>query len=1124
MRNTSFFIVLFLLFLNTVFSQNPFFYLDAVDGSYLTEGNSIAFRLQVFPATTTPVVASLTGYPNTASNTDFSIPNSTITIPAGQTTSPIFYINTTNDLVAEPNEEFSIKAIVTSGNTFNSSYIAGVTIVDDDTYPTLEVEGLIRKFEHTSEQISITYRLSNPYNSDISFNCVTVNGTTTSSDYNPINTTLTIPAGQLTASLTLTTIDDTLVEPDEVFSLNASVTTGNTANALVSKEFTILDNDTQPNVFFDGFSSCVEGAQAVATARLNRYFSSDVVINFTTTTGTASAADFTSISDTKTIPAGTTSVSVSIPITNDTLDEPLETFNLIGTVTSGNTTNSSFSKEIQLYDDDGLPDLSVYFNDSAPAYEGDESFFWIQTSTPVEADTVLQLNTSFGSAGSTDFVSVNWTVTMPAGTYDIQIPVPILIDNLQEGAENFNFTVTNLSGTTLNTIASTIGQIEDNYNLLLRDDTVLPVYDVVTNFDILSNDLLHGLPLNYQEVALTLEPNSIGATLNAQGQLIIPVSVPMGFYQLSYTVCELATNSCSSASISVAVVSPLKASQSAAYFDLNGDGFTSVGDIIDITYTITNEGSQPLTNIAFTYVEGVTNYSGGPITLNPGASDSATFHAVRVINQDIINGGQILNFFHSYFDGIYNGILVRGESIGNYQPIVLNLSDGLKLNAFIDSDLNGIQNNLEINFPYGRYNCSTSNGTTHNIYTSEPYFLYESNASTTYDLAYTIPAPYNTYNTSSTLYSNVTVPSGSGITTKNFLVTTTPYQDLGTFLIQYCFPPRPGLIHKTEIVYRNYSNQLIPSGTVTFTKPSAVTITSTTQAGVSITPTGFTYNFNNLLPYETRYISVDMLVPSIPVVSLGDSLNSSTSITVPTGDIDTTNNSFSLNETVVGAYDPNDKMESHGGRILISSFTSNDYLTYTIRFENTGTASANFIKITDVLDDKLEPSSLRMVDASSNYVLDRVGPYLTWKFNEINLPPSIPETTIGKGYVTFQIKPKPGYAVGDIIPNFASIYFDTNPAIITNVFNTEFVSSLSNEAFVFDNFNYFPNPVKNNLSISNGLAIEKIKVTSVLGQVIITKEINAKHHEIDLSSLEKGVYFVTIMCQDSEKTIKILKE
>jgi uncharacterized repeat protein (TIGR01451 family) len=137
-------------------------------------------------------------------------------------------------------------------------------------------------------------------------------------------------------------------------------------------------------------------------------------------------------------------------------------------------------------------------------------------------------------------------------------------------------------------------------------------------------------------------------------------------------------------------------------------------------------------------------------------------------------------------------------------------------------------------------------------------------------------------------------------------------------------------------------------------------------------------------------------------------------------------------------------MESHGERILHSTFTANDYLYYTIRFENTGTASAINVRVNDVLDSRLDENTIRMISASHNYIMDRVDNNLTWRFDDIQLPVSVANTTTGKGYITFQVKPRVGFAVGDIIPNTASIYFDFNPAIITNTFNTELIDTLFN--------------------------------------------------------------------------------
>ena len=276
------------------------------------------------------------------------------------------------------------------------------------------------------------------------------------------------------------------------------------------------------------------------------------------------------------------------------------------------------------------------------------------------------------------------------------------------------------------------------------------------------------------------------------------------------------------------------------------------------------------------------------------------------------------------------------------------------------------------------------------------------------------------------------------------------------------------------------------------------------------------------MPGENRFIHITSQVPTIPTVSLGQLLTCSASIT-PT-DAFPTNNISTHTRPIVGSYDPNDITEIHGEEIVHSTFTSNDYLTYTIRFENTGTANAITVKVDDVLDAKLDETSIRMIGSSHTNTLQRIGSNLSWKFDDIQLPPSVPNTQTGHGYIIYEVKPKPGYAVGDIIPNTAEIYFDFNPAIITNTWNTEFVATLGNEIFAFENFTFYPNPTKNNLTITNKTIIDWVQISSVLGQTVFSKNINSLESEIDLSSLSNGIYFVKVKSNNTVKTVKIIKE
>ncbi|WP_298140385.1 fibronectin type III domain-containing protein, partial [Flavobacterium sp.] len=368
---------------------------------------------------------------------------------------------------------------------------------------------------------------------------------------------------------------------------------------------------------------------------------------------------------------------------------------------------------------------------------------------------------------------------------------------------------------------------------------------------------------------------------------------------------------------------------------------------------------------------------------------------------------------------------------------------GFRLNAFLDTNSNGTQEVGEQNFPLGQFHYEINDdGNVHNI--TSPvgrHSIYDINPLNSYDLSYSInPAYTSMYSITTSAYNNVNVVVGGGMITYNFPITiTNNYNDLSVAIIP-SNAPRAGFLYQNKIVYTNLGNQTIASGNLNFNHDTAVTIATISQTGTTTIPNGFTYNFTNLLPFETREITVVMNVPSLPTVSIGQLLVNTASISSTVTEISLANNNSTLTQEVIAAYDPNDKMEAHGEQILFSSFSPNDYLTYTIRFENTGNATALDVRVNDLLDSKLDETSLTMLSASHPYILDRVENNLSWNFNNIQLPPSVENTDIGKGYITFKIKLKPGFAVGDIVPNTANIFFDTNPAIVTNTFNTEFVA------------------------------------------------------------------------------------
>lgn len=69
----------------------------------------------------------------------------------------------------------------------------------------------------------------------------------------------------------------------------------------------------------------------------------------------------------------------------------------------------------------------------------------------------------------------------------------------------------------------------------------------------------------------------------------------------------------------------------------------------------------------------------------------------------------------------------------------------------------------------------------------------------------------------------------------------------------------------------------------------------------------------------------------------------------------------------------------------------------------------------------------------------------------------------------------------------------------------------------------YPNPVKDVLNISYNQDISSVEVLNLMGQNVITKTINNKETQIDMSNLASGTYFVKVTSDSKTKTIKILK-
>jgi len=104
-------------------------------------------------------------------------------------------------------------------------------------------------------------------------------------------------------------------------------------------------------------------------------------------------------------------------------------------------------------------------------------------------------------------------------------------------------------------------------------------------------------------------------------------------------------------------------------------------------------------------------------------------------------------------------------------------------------------------------------------------------------------------------------------------------------------------------------------------------------------------------------------------------------------------------------------------------------------------------------------------------------------------------------------------------------YQPTVPADPTFTYKLWSPETLSNVTFEDNNaFTYFPNPVKNELSIKAASAIQNITVYNMLGQEVLRSQPNTVSNSLSMTSLKTGTYFVNVTINNVTETIKILKQ
>jgi uncharacterized repeat protein (TIGR01451 family) len=278
---------------------------------------------------------------------------------------------------------------------------------------------------------------------------------------------------------------------------------------------------------------------------------------------------------------------------------------------------------------------------------------------------------------------------------------------------------------------------------------------------------------------------------------------------------------------------------------------------------------------------------------------------------------------------------------------------------------------------------------------------------------------------------------------------------------------------------------------------------------------GNTISFENveLLPSECRFYNLVFKVPGIEL--LGQELFSSATFKVEENGNVLAFESEGLRDSILCAFDPNDKTVFPTGDYYDNMSLLEDPLDFLIRFQNTGNDTAFNVVIRDTLDADLDWSTFELLSSSHpcEVTLDKHG-VVTFTFRDILLLWESVDYLGSHGFVKYRVAPKSGLPDPTTITNTAYIYFDLNPPIVTNRTENILVEELPvtavQEYKAPPDLRIFPNPSNGAvyIEVDDAMVGSTLAVFDLNGRVIHANRIVSRTQQI--TDLPAGFYFVRV--------------
>ena len=401
---------------------------------------------------------------------DYTAMSGVVSIPAGQNSVTVAF-NALDDAEVETNETVTVTLLAGAAYTVNgSSSNATVTILDDDPVTVAVVATDNSASENSGNSGTVVFNRIGSFAANLVVNYSLTGSSSNGVDYTALSGSVTILAGRPSASVTISPVNDTVVEGDEtvvVFVLSsAAYNVGNPGTATV----VIQDNEISTVTLSASDAAASEpGANTGAFLFTRTAPSSNDLTAFYRVTGEAVPdADYVALPGSVVFAAGVTSVVVMVTPLDDNFTEVTERVLVSMLPDPGYVVGTLAPVAVTISDNDALAGGGAAIGFSTASSQGLESdtsaTISLRLSTNLPANASVNYSVTGGSAtgGGVDYTLASGVLVFPINEVNRTITFSVVNDTSGEANETIVITLSNPTNAILDALSTHTFTIMDD--------------------------------------------------------------------------------------------------------------------------------------------------------------------------------------------------------------------------------------------------------------------------------------------------------------------------------------------------------------------------------------------------------------------------------------------------------------------------------------------------------------------------------------------------------------------------------------------------------------------------------------------------------------------------------------